>query len=167
MLPRVKTPPAGEPGSALVSSGEPGSVLVVRVGDRRVGVPAAAVGRILLMAELTPLPGAPADLAGVLNVQGSVLPVVDPRPRLAVPSTLAQPDQHLVLIASAGGRYLLWVDRAERLEPVDAGSLIAVDAAASEVGATWVARLGADLVPVFAAEALAPRGLGQATEPVS
>jgi hypothetical protein len=42
-----------------------------------------------------------------------------------------------------------------------------VDAAASEVGATWVARLGADLVPVFAAEALAPRGLGRATEPVS
>jgi purine-binding chemotaxis protein CheW len=167
MLPLTNSPAAGGSDRAPASNEAPGSVLVARVGDRRLALPAAAVERILRMAEVTPLPGAPPGVAGVLNVQGSVLPVVDPRPRLATAGAPAQPDQHLVLVASVGGRYLLWVDGAERLEPVEPGSLIAVDAAASEAGATWVARLGADLVPVFAAEALAPRGLGQATEPVS
>jgi purine-binding chemotaxis protein CheW len=166
MLPLANSPLAGDNGRALASSEAPDSVLVARVGDRRLALPAAAVERILRMAEVTPLPGAPPGVAGVLNVQGSVLAVVDPRPRLATASGPAQPDQHLVLVASVGGRYLLWVDGAERLEPVEPGSLVAVDATGSEAGARWVARLGVELVPVFAAEALAPRGLGQGTEMV-
>ena len=164
MLPLANSPPAGNSDRALAPGEGLGSVLVARVGDRRLALPAAVVERILRMAAVTPLPGAPPGVAGVLNVQGSVLPVVDPRPWLATASAPAQPDQHLILVASAEGRYLLWVDGAERLEPVEPGSLVAMDSAASEAGARWVARLGADLVPVFAAEALAPRGLGQGTE---
>ena len=86
MLPLANSPLAGDNGRALASSEAPDSVLVARVGDRRLALPAAAVERILRMAEVTPLPGAPPGVAGVLNVQGSVLAVVDSRPRLATAS---------------------------------------------------------------------------------
>ena len=43
-----------------------------------------AVDRILRMAEVTPLPGAPDAVEGVINIQGEVVPVVSIRRRLGL-----------------------------------------------------------------------------------
>ena len=43
-----------------------------------------AVDRILRMAEVTPLPGAPDAVAGVINIQGEVVPIVSIRRRLGL-----------------------------------------------------------------------------------
>lgn len=43
-----------------------------------------AVERVLRMAEVTPLPGAPDTVEGVINVQGEVVPVVSIRRRLGL-----------------------------------------------------------------------------------
>jgi chemotaxis signal transduction protein len=99
---------------AAVPNGHTEMLLIVRLGGRRFAIPLAAIGRILPMAALTPLPGAPRGIAGVLSLQGTALPVVDPRPRLDVDRVSPQPGQHLVAIV-ARTRYLLWIDRAEEI----------------------------------------------------
>lgn len=43
-----------------------------------------AVERVLRMVEVTPLPGAPAAVEGVINIQGEVVPVVSIRRRLGL-----------------------------------------------------------------------------------
>src|SRR5437588_12158832 len=80
-------------------------VLVGRIGHQRFALPAGAVERILPMAALTPLAGAPPGVAGLLNLRGDVLAVIDPRPRLGLATPPHKPEQHLVL-ASAATRFL-------------------------------------------------------------
>jgi purine-binding chemotaxis protein CheW len=157
----LATTASAELRSAGVASDAPApiSLLVARVGDRRLALPAAAVERILRMAELTPLPEAPAEIAGVLNVHGAVLPVLDPRPRLGVPTPLADPAQHLLIVLTAADRYLVWVDEAEQIATVPRSALVPVGEQTAASGVWAVARLSSGLVPVFAPEALAPRAL--------
>lgn len=51
-------------------------VLTVRVGTRRLGLPAVEVGEVLRGARLTRVPQAPPALSGVASVRGQVVPVV-------------------------------------------------------------------------------------------
>ncbi len=151
----LEVDPIAAPQPALTANGEQPAgalLLVARAGDRLFALPAAAVERIFRMAELTPLPEAPPEVAGLLNVQGVVLPVIDPRSRLGVPTPPPHPDQHLVLLA-ADARYLLWVDRVEQLLTVPAQALQTVVQDGASLGATHVARLASEIVPVFPADA--------------
>jgi purine-binding chemotaxis protein CheW len=56
-----------------------------------------AVDRILRMAEVTPLPGAPDAVEGVINIQGLVAPVVSIRRRLGLMHRAAAVSDSLVL----------------------------------------------------------------------
>jgi purine-binding chemotaxis protein CheW len=129
-------------------------IVVVRIGERRFGLPADAVRRIVPMAALTPLPDAPAGIAGFLAFGGEPLPVVDPRAQLGIPPTVPQPSQHLVALGSTS-RFLLWVDRAEAVGALPSQDLAAVDAAAGGL-AQQLARLGDEYLPVLSPDALDP-----------
>ena len=130
-------------------------LLIGRLGERRFALPATSVERILRMAAITPLPDAPPGIAGVLDLHGSVLPVVDPRPRLGLPPATPDVDQHLVVLAAAT-RYLLWVDRVEAIEAVPAGAFDAVDAGGGPGVAPQVVRLAGAVLPVLSPTALDP-----------
>lgn len=54
------------------------------VDGQTYALPLAAVDRILRMVEVTPLPGAPDVVEGVINIQGEVVPVVSIRSRLGL-----------------------------------------------------------------------------------
>jgi purine-binding chemotaxis protein CheW len=60
--------------------------LVFRLGEEEFGLPVAAVREVVAMpATLTRLPRAPAFVAGLMNLRGRVVPVIDQRRRFAVP----------------------------------------------------------------------------------
>ncbi len=63
---------------------------------------------------ILPLPLESAFIEGVIDLRGTVVPVVDLRARLRLPSKAVEPSDHLIIIeAGAGGRPLaLRVDRA-------------------------------------------------------
>jgi purine-binding chemotaxis protein CheW len=130
-------------------------LLLLRIGQRRYALPAEAVERVERMAALIPLPDAPPGVAGVLNLRGALLPVVDPRPRLGMPTPGADPSQHLVVVA-AEGRYLLWVDGVDRIvRPPSVGSGSIALGAGRAVVASMV-RLDDETVPVLSPAALDP-----------
>ena len=60
-------------------------LLAFRLDGQRYGLPLAGVGRVVRIAEITPLPKAPEIVLGVINVQGRVIAVVDVRRRFGLP----------------------------------------------------------------------------------
>ena len=127
------------------------SLLTCVVGGITLAVPIAAVERILRMAALSPVPNPTPGVAGLLNIAGEVLPVVDPRLALDVHPVAADPGQFLILL-SASSRYLLWVDEIGRM--VDAPLL----PAPSPSGPTtdMVAQIEGRVVPILEPAALDP-----------
>lgn len=130
-------------------------LLLVRIGKRRFAIPAAAIIRILPMAESSTLPEAPPGTVGVLAFQGALLPVVDPRPRLGLPTLPPQVDQHLVAIA-AQTRYLLWVDRAEAIVTAAATAGASDLGTAASVFTPQFVRVADEYLPVLSASTFDP-----------
>ena len=128
-------------------------LLVCRIAGGTYAIDASDVERIVRMPALTPLPGAPAGVAGSVNVAGSSLPVVDPRIPLQLPSTEIQPEQHLIII-SAIHRFALWVDRVLEAAVLTSADLEQAPAATSAL-APNIAHLRQDCVPVLDTSVLA------------
>jgi purine-binding chemotaxis protein CheW len=88
-----------------------------------------------------PLPGAPGVIEGVINLRGTVVPVIDLRRRFRLPQRPIEPTDHLVIARAAGRLVALRVDRVvdlARVEPPDV----------QEVAAARVAKLPGDLVVI-------------------
>jgi purine-binding chemotaxis protein CheW len=132
------------------------AALLVRLGDRRFGLPLASVERVLPMARVLPLPEADASLLGVLNLRGNVLPVIDAHARLGVARPQLSADHRLVLLNHTS-EFLMWVDAVEDVVALDrnGASGVPLPAASSRVVAS-VVRLGDEIVPLLDASALEP-----------
>ena len=154
--------PAADTGAGAVADplawprdSSPRLLLICRIGDHFFGLPASTAERILRMAALTPLPCVPGHVVGVLNLQGGSLPVVDPRPRLGLPTPRLHLDQRLVIM-SAATRYVLWVDEAERIASVQPEDLDAVGVGTDRALVPFILRLDGATIPVLSPEALDP-----------
>ena len=87
-------------------------VVVFEVGGQQFGLPASDVRELQRAATVTPLPRAPAVVEGVVNLRGTVVPVLDIRARFRLPPKPMQHTDHFV-VAAAGERLVaLRVDRA-------------------------------------------------------
>jgi len=91
--------------------------------EQRVALPLASVDRIVRAVEVTPLPGAPQVVLGVINVQGKVLPVINLRRRCRLQEREIETTDMLVIAHTARRAVVLLVDRADVLECAE-GSLI-------------------------------------------
>lgn len=114
-------------GTDTVASAARLEVLLVSLGDARLALPLLAVVEVLPGLALSPLPKAPAVVAGVANLRGEPLPVVDLRARLGRPTRAMHPDDHVVVCLVGSRRVGIWVDQASDLDRVDADSLVSVD----------------------------------------
>lgn len=95
------------------------SVLVLDVAQRRIAFLADVVDEIHPAALPTPLPGAPDVVEGVLDVRGEVVPVIDLRRRLGLPSRSVELTDCLVVMRASGRRLAVRVDEAVTLADVD------------------------------------------------
>lgn len=79
------------------------SIVIFTLAGHRYALKLAAVERVVRAVEFVTLPGAPAIVLGVINVQGRVVPLFDVRSRFGLPVRgLALSDQ--IIIARAGQR---------------------------------------------------------------
>lgn len=65
------------------------------------------------MVAISPLPGAPPVVEGVVNVRGKVVPVFDLRGRFGLPPPPADPGQHLIILSGSPRTAAVRVDAAE------------------------------------------------------
>ena len=73
---------SADPGGSLPSD----QYLTFRLGEEEYGVPILAVHEIKGESAITPIPNAPASLAGVMNLRGTIVPVVDLRVKFGLPA---------------------------------------------------------------------------------
>lgn len=113
------------------------ALLVFTLDRERFALRAEDVVRLVRAVAVAALPQAPPIVEGVINVAGTIVPVLDVRRRFRLPSTPLHPDQHFI-IARAGPRTVaLRVDRATDVIPVESGSI--ETAARSTPGTSYVA----------------------------
>lgn len=60
------------------------NLVVFSVAEQRFALNLANVQRIVRAVEVTPLPGAPDIILGVINVEGQIIPVIDSRRKLGI-----------------------------------------------------------------------------------
>ena len=95
------TAAAGAVGPAAPSGGPVSSYVQFRVAGEAYAVPTGHVVEVAPPAELTRVPGTRPELAGVRNMRGAILPVIDLAGMLGISRT-ARPGR--VLVAEAGNR---------------------------------------------------------------
>ncbi|MBF5045270.1 purine-binding chemotaxis protein CheW [Aggregicoccus sp. 17bor-14] len=79
--------------------------VVFRVGTAEYVLPAADVVQMESFSGATPVPGSPAYVAGLVQVRGRVLPVIDARARFGLPPAERNLDTRVVVgqVAAPGG----------------------------------------------------------------
>lgn len=86
-------------------------VVIFRLGKEEFGVPIMSVQEIVRLPEvLTKVPKTPAFVEGVINLRGTVLPVIDQRARLGMPAIERNDRQRIMVYTLKGQRTGFIVD---------------------------------------------------------
>jgi purine-binding chemotaxis protein CheW len=94
------------PGDRLV-------LLTFRLDRGRHALALDAVERAIRAAAVTPVPGMPEPMLGILDLEGELVPVLSVRRRLGLAELALSPDHHFVLAWMGSRRVLLAVDAVE------------------------------------------------------
>jgi purine-binding chemotaxis protein CheW len=140
-------------------SGEPLDVVVFEVAGQFYGLPASDVRELVRAVAIVPLPRAPDIVEGVINLRGTVVPVLDIRSRFRLPGKPLHPDDHLVV--ATAGEYLVAIraDRAVNLVRLDSAHLDEAKGLVPGVEyVAWVARLPNNLVLIHDLRTFLSRG---------
>ncbi len=97
-------------GQSRPDSGTSGLAFLFRLDGSWYAIPLATVERVARMVAITRVPDAPETVLGVVNVSGSVVPVLDLRRRLGHGSKPLDVDDRLVLLQAGGSRFAVAVD---------------------------------------------------------
>jgi purine-binding chemotaxis protein CheW len=116
-------PAAAEGVLGKASAAGPIEFISFAIGDDQYGVDIMAVREIKGWADITRLPKQPDYVRGVLNLRGSIVPIVDLRCRFGQGLTETTP-LHIVIIVQIGGRQVgLIGDRVLDIVSVDAAEI--------------------------------------------
>ena len=135
-------------------------MILLRVAEREYALPLGCVVEVVRMAALTPAPGGPGHVLGLLDLRGRVVPVMDLRTRLG----LAQGEPGLstpICVVEAGGRaFGLVADAVTDVRPLS-GPVERLEGTPADVGDAGHRAVGGRLVSVLDAERLAGAALSR------
>lgn len=86
-------------------------IVVFAIGERTVGVPASLVRELTRAVAITKLPGAPPGVDGVIDVRGTLIPVVDLSERFGVVPRSIRSSDHLLICDVTVGPLAVRADR--------------------------------------------------------
>jgi purine-binding chemotaxis protein CheW len=97
-----------------------GTYLTFQVGNEEYGIEILKVREIIGMLPITPVPGSPSEMMGVVNLRGKVIPVIGMRSRFGMPLTEAHPHNVIIVVEGAQSQIGLAVDRVKEVAVFDA-----------------------------------------------
>jgi len=105
-------------------------LLVWTLDQQQYALPLAAVDRVVRAVAVTALPGAPDIVSGMVNVRGTITPVVNMRKRLSLPPREIHPGDTLVLAHTSRRPVAFFVDVVSRLADYPDTAIVAAESVA-------------------------------------
>jgi purine-binding chemotaxis protein CheW len=93
------------------------------LGDEEYGVDIAQVREIIAMMKITPVPKTPKYVAGVINLRGAIIPVIDTRLRFDMPSLEYTEQTAIIIIEINKVSIGFVVDKVEEVLTIDEASI--------------------------------------------
>jgi purine-binding chemotaxis protein CheW len=121
--------------------------VVFTLDEQQYAIRLSAVERVVQAAQVTPLPGAPDVVLGVIAVEGQMTPVVNLRQRFRLPERPIELSDHFMIARTARRRLVLVADTVRGVVQISPQSI--VDSKEILPGLAYlagVARLGGDLL---------------------
>lgn len=128
---------SGDPAGSLPSE----QYLTFRLGEEEYGVPILAVHEIKGESAITPIPNAPAYLSGVMNLRGTIIPVVDLRVKFGLPQVEHSRFTVIVLVVVGARIVGMVVDAVTDVRTFPASEIQGVPELAAQVDAGFVSGL--------------------------
>lgn len=107
------------PSSALREETSLIQLLLFTLDKQQYAIYLGSVIRAVRAVEVTHLPNAPSYIAGVINVRGKIVPVVDLRARFGRKSREVRADDHMILVETRTRTLALHVDEVQTLQAFD------------------------------------------------
>ncbi len=140
---------------------EANTYLIVSLGDSLYGIDSMAVEEVFLLPELTPIAEASREIAGVVNLRGTILPVVDLNLRLGYQATAYQITDSIVVLNWQGRRLGAIVNRVRDVQTLESAAIDRQWDYGREAGggrlaalSEGIARSGDEIIVVLAADVL-------------
>ena len=106
--------------SIQTSTAEADLVLTITVGGQACGVPVLAVRDVLGTQSITPIPLAPAEIEGAMNLRGRIVTAIDLRRRLGLPARPAGAQPMSFVVEHGGDLYAMLADAVGDVVPLAA-----------------------------------------------
>jgi purine-binding chemotaxis protein CheW len=119
---------------AVSDEGARVGLVLFDVADRRFALDLRRVDRIIPMVEITPLPDAPRVAAGIINLHGEILPVLDVRQRLGLPAVPPRVTDLLLIARTSRRTVAISIDSVSGTEEFNERLVTPVDSILPESG---------------------------------
>ena len=130
-------------------------MLVMVLGRERYGVESQRVREVLPLGDVAPVPGVPTFWSGIVNVRGTLYPVLDLCRYLSLPEgEAAEGPRRVVLVSGAGLTVGILADDAPEVRRMPAAAIGPRLAGPSETTAEFVRGVTEDLLTVLDVDAL-------------
>lgn len=127
-------------------------IVLFKVGPHRCGIPVRLVQEVVWMVSVTHFPRGPAFVEGVVNLRGTVIPILDLRKRFGLEPGPPDSRTRILVVGLRGRPAGLVVDEAEGVEAVEEQDLGLDPAEALGPDLRYVSRVvksGGDLLVVL------------------
>jgi purine-binding chemotaxis protein CheW len=117
-------------------------LVTFQLGKEEYGVEIASVQEIIRATDITPVPGAPSHVRGVINLRGKIIPVVDLRTRFALSLIEASETQRIIVVELGEKRIGMLVDSVSQVIKVPAGVVEEMPEEATSVDENFIKGVG-------------------------
>jgi purine-binding chemotaxis protein CheW len=117
-------------------------LVTFQLGREEYGVEIASVQEIIRATDITPVPGAPAHVRGVINLRGKIIPVVDLRCRFALAVVATSESQRIIVVELGEKRLGMLVDSVSQVLKVPAGVVEEMPEEATSVDENFIKGVG-------------------------
>jgi purine-binding chemotaxis protein CheW len=128
------------------------TLVLFRLAGQRYALGLDVVVRIIRAVAPTPAPETPDFILGLINLAGKLLPVFSLRRCLGLPEAPIQPEDHLMIVRTAGLQLAMVVDAVENLRVVNASHMVAVEDALPGGGgcrAQGLVKIDGDIIFIY------------------
>lgn len=117
-------------------------LVTFQLGREEYGVEIASVQEIIRATDITPVPGAPSHVRGVINLRGKIIPVVDLRRRFALEVVENSESQRIIVVEMGEKRIGMLVDGVSQVIRVPAGVVEEMPEEATTVDENFIRGVG-------------------------